>query len=57
LRLHALADAQFRRSTKEGRVDVLERLVHDRTPTGVLAYLDQEPVGWCPVAPRAAADR
>jgi GNAT superfamily N-acetyltransferase len=42
----------FSRSTKEGRVDALEQLVQQGTPIGVLAYLDQEPVGWCSVAPR-----
>src|ERR1700682_2102600 len=48
-----MPSSQFSRSTKEGRVDALGRLVHDGTPIGVLAYLDQEPVGWCSVAPRA----
>jgi GNAT superfamily N-acetyltransferase len=47
-----MRSSEFSRSTKEGRVDVLERLVRDGTPIGVLAYLDQEPVGWCSVAPR-----
>ncbi len=42
----------FGRSTKESRVAALERLVRDGKPTGVLAYLDGEPVGWCSVAPR-----
>jgi GNAT superfamily N-acetyltransferase len=47
-----MRSSEFSRSTKKGRVDVLERLVRDGTPIGVLAYLDQEPVGWCSVAPR-----
>jgi GNAT superfamily N-acetyltransferase len=47
-----LRSADFSRSTKEGRVEALERLVRERTPIGVLAYLDHEPVGWCSVAPR-----
>jgi hypothetical protein len=47
-----MPSSAFSRSTKEARVDALERLVHERTPIGVLAYLDQEPVGWCSVAPR-----
>jgi hypothetical protein len=42
----------FSRSSKEDRSDALERLVQEDTPIGVLAYLDQEPVGWCSVAPR-----
>jgi hypothetical protein len=47
-----MPSAQFSRSTKEDRADALERLAHEGTPIGVLAYLDQEPVGWCSVAPR-----
>jgi Acetyltransferase (GNAT) family len=42
----------FSGSTKEGRVDALEALVREGTPVGVLGYLEQEPVGWCSVAPR-----
>jgi hypothetical protein len=34
-----MRSSEFSRSTKEGRVDVLERLVHDGAPIGVLAYL------------------
>src|SRR5262249_32151140 len=30
----------------------LERLACAGTPIGVLTYLDQEPVGWCSIAPR-----
>jgi hypothetical protein len=47
-----MASAQFSRSTKEDRLDALERLVHEGMPIGVLAYLGEEPVGWCSVAPR-----
>jgi GNAT superfamily N-acetyltransferase len=47
-----LRSIDFGRSTKESRVAALERLVRDGKPTGVLAYLDREPVGWCSVAPR-----
>jgi GNAT superfamily N-acetyltransferase len=47
-----MRSSEFSRSTKEGRADALERLVHEGMPIGVLAYLDQEPVGWCSVAPR-----
>jgi GNAT superfamily N-acetyltransferase len=42
----------FSRSTKEDRAGALEGLVQAGVPIGVLAYLDQEPVGWCSVAPR-----
>jgi hypothetical protein len=47
-----MRSAAFSRSTKEERAGALQRLVHEGTPIGVLAYLDQEPVGWCSVAPR-----
>jgi GNAT superfamily N-acetyltransferase len=47
-----MRSSEFSRSTKEGRADALEQLVQDGTPIGVLAYLHQEPIGWCSVAPR-----
>jgi GNAT superfamily N-acetyltransferase len=47
-----MRSTDFSRSTRDGRVEALERLVREGTPVGVLAYLDQEPVGWCSVAPR-----
>jgi hypothetical protein len=40
-----MPSARFSGSTKEGRVDALERLVQEGTPIGVLAYLDQDAVG------------
>jgi sugar phosphate isomerase/epimerase len=47
-----MTSAEFSRSTKEGRAEALEQLARAGTPIGVLACLDQEPVGWCSVAPR-----
>jgi GNAT superfamily N-acetyltransferase len=47
-----MRSTQFSRSTKEDRVKALEAMVQEGAPVGVLAYLDQEPVGWCSVAPR-----
>ena len=49
-----MTSADYRRSTKEGRVTALEELVRDGTPVGVLAYCEEAPVGWCSVAPRAS---
>jgi hypothetical protein len=49
-----MRSAAFSRSTKEERAGAVERLVHEGTPIGVLAYLDQEPVGWCSVAARCS---
>jgi hypothetical protein len=47
-----MTSSEFSRSTKEGRAEALEQLACGGTPIGVLACLDQEPVGWCSVAPR-----
>lgn len=47
-----MASSDFRHSTKEERVNGLEGLVRKKTPVGLLAYADGEPVGWCSVAPR-----
>lgn len=47
-----LTSGEMSRSTKADRIDALDRLVEDRIPIGVLAYLGDEAVGWCSVAPR-----
>ncbi len=47
-----LRSAEFGRSTAQSRAAALDRLVRMGTPVGVLAYLEDEPVGWCSVAPR-----
>jgi GNAT superfamily N-acetyltransferase len=47
-----LTSTQYQRSTKESRVAALDELVRGRTPVGILAYIHNEPVGWCSVAPR-----
>ncbi len=47
-----LTSGEFKSSTKEGRVAQLEDLVRQGLPVGVLAYLGEQPVGWCSVAPR-----
>jgi GNAT superfamily N-acetyltransferase len=47
-----MRSTEFQRSTKESRVAKLEALVSQNTPIGVLAYLDDQPVGWCSIAPR-----
>lgn len=40
-----------------GRKGALESLVKAGTPTGVLGYLQGEPVGWCSIAPRGTYTR
>jgi GNAT superfamily N-acetyltransferase len=47
-----MRSTDFSSSTKQDRVETLEALVREGEPVGVLAYLEQEPVGWCSVAPR-----
>ncbi len=47
-----MRSTEFRRSTVEGRAAALTGLVRRGTPIGVLAYLEEEPVGWCSIAPR-----
>jgi GNAT superfamily N-acetyltransferase len=47
-----MTSAQFKSSTKDDRVVALERLVETGTPVGVLAYAEDEPVGWLSIAPR-----
>jgi L-amino acid N-acyltransferase YncA len=51
-----LASTAFQKSTKEERIERLEKLVEEKVPVGVLAYLNGEPVGWCSVAPRETYD-
>jgi hypothetical protein len=47
-----LTSTEYRRSTKESRVEALDDLVRQGTPIGVLAYDGDKPIGWCSVAPR-----
>jgi GNAT superfamily N-acetyltransferase len=47
-----LRSAPFRDAGKDGRVAILAERVHQAEPVGVLAYADDEVVGWCSVAPR-----
>ncbi|MGH9935849.1 MAG: GNAT family N-acetyltransferase [Blastocatellia bacterium] len=47
-----MKSAEFQHSTKEDRVEALEKLIRQDTPVGILAYADGKPVGWCSIAPR-----
>jgi GNAT superfamily N-acetyltransferase len=42
---------------KAAKRSLMQRLVGQGTPVGVLAYEDGEPVGWCSVAPRETYPR
>jgi GNAT superfamily N-acetyltransferase len=47
-----MTSTEFQRATKEEHVAALEGLVREGTPVGVLAYVEDEPIGWCSIAPR-----
>ena len=47
-----LRSTEFRQSTKEDRVAMLEQRVCHNIPVGILAYSNDVPVGWCSIAPR-----
>ena len=47
-----MTSSEFSGSSRERRASCLAALVHDGLPIGVLAYMSDEPVAWCSVAPR-----
>jgi len=47
-----LERARWDKQRGEKNRRALQKIVATEVPTGVLAYLGQEPVGWCAVAPR-----
>jgi len=51
--LWRLPSSVYRQLDSSQRRNALHTLVNSGAPTGILAYLDGEPVGWCSVAPRA----
>jgi len=44
--------SEFDRLGSVGRRQAFERIVKSGQITGVLAYSDNEPIGWCSIAPR-----
>jgi GNAT superfamily N-acetyltransferase len=45
-------------TTRTSRRDALEKQVHHQdVPPGILAYVDDVPVGWCAVAPKSTYPR
>jgi GNAT superfamily N-acetyltransferase len=55
--LWRLPTAAYRQLDSAGRKDALQALVDAGVPTGIVAYQDAEPVGWCSVAPRPTYQR
>ncbi|HJR65676.1 MAG TPA: GNAT family N-acetyltransferase [Gemmatimonadaceae bacterium] len=51
-----LPRAQYERGKGAANRAAFKRRVRSGVPPGVLAYLDDDPVGWCAVAPRAEYD-
>lgn len=47
-----LTRAEWNRGKGEDNRKTFRKLVRTGTETGVLAYADGEPVGWCAIAPR-----
>jgi GNAT superfamily N-acetyltransferase len=47
-----LERAKWEKQKGEKNRRAFQKIIATEVPTGVLAYLDQEPVGWCAVAPR-----
>ncbi|MCL5985149.1 MAG: GNAT family N-acetyltransferase [Actinobacteria bacterium] len=47
-----LTRAEFEKKKGELNRDALKKLVDSGTAPGILAYLDDQPVGWCSVGPR-----
>jgi GNAT superfamily N-acetyltransferase len=43
---------EFVAGTGEKNKRAFKRLVDKNAPTGILAYTDDEPIGWCSIAPR-----
>jgi len=52
-----LTTADWRSAGAAGRKEAFKALVDAEAPTGLLAYLDGEAVGWCSVAPRTSFQR
>ncbi|GAB3337061.1 GNAT family N-acetyltransferase [Larkinella ripae] len=48
---------ELKHNTSANRKRWMKERVDDRTPVGLLAYLDQEPIAWCSIAPRDTYQR
>ena len=47
-----MTSSEYRRSSKADRLVALRHRIRSGEATGILAYHDERPVGWCSVAPR-----
>jgi GNAT superfamily N-acetyltransferase len=51
------SSADYNRLRGSSNRRAFRRLVASRTPPGVIAYVGEEPAGWCAIAPRAVYGR
>ena len=47
-----LSPKNFRENSGDGNKQLLKKLVYKDTKPGIIAYIDNEPAGWCAIAPR-----
>jgi GNAT superfamily N-acetyltransferase len=52
-----IASSEYKHLDSTGRRNALESLVNKSIPIGILGYLNDEPVGWCSIAPRETYTR
>lgn len=48
---------ELKENTKANRKNFIQQRVFKKTPIGLLAYMDTEPIAWCSVAPRETYQR
>jgi GNAT superfamily N-acetyltransferase len=49
--------AEYKQLDSAGRKRALNSRVKAHTPVGILAYLEDQPIGWCSIAPRETYER
>ena len=47
-----LKKSEFDKSKGDGNKNLMKKLVKNNEVIGILAYMDDKPIGWCSVAPR-----
>lgn len=47
-------EAQHKKAEKSEKKATMKQRMENGIPIGLLAYVDDEPIGWCAVAPRAS---
>jgi len=55
--LWRMISSDYRQSDSTGRRNALASLVNQGIPIGILVYLNDEPAGWCSIAPRETHPR